>query len=136
MNRWWMAVAVAAVVTLACVPLALAGQGKPDKVHSGAAKGKAKFQCEALVVGAGRASIEATVTSGSKTVKAYRGKRVTMNIDAKAKLSDATTDPSQPLQLEDLAPGAKVHLAGTIDRKSDTPFTVTKLILQKLPKTP
>jgi hypothetical protein len=123
------------VVVLACVPLALAGQGKPGNDHAGAAKGKAKFHCEAVVVSAGQASIEATVTSGSKTIKAWRGERVIMKIDPKAKLVDGTGDASQPLKLGDLPPGAKVQLAGTVDKKAERPFTVTKLVLQKLPNT-
>jgi hypothetical protein len=39
------------------------------------------------------------------------------------------------MTLEGLVEGAKVHLAGTIEGKGDSAtFTVTTVILQKLPK--
>ena len=139
MKRWLMALAALAVLCLACVPLALAaGHGKPqDKPHPDAAKGKVKFECEATVIASAGQSLEVTVTAGSKTVKAYRGKRVAVQVDAKAKLINATVDPSVPLTLDQLVAGAKVHLGGTIDKKTDPDtFTATKVILQKLPKAP
>ena len=137
MKRWLMALTALAVLSLACMPLALAaGHGKPqDKPGSGAAKGKVKFECEATVIASAGQSLEVTVTAGSKTVKAYRGKRVAVQVDPKAKLINATVDPSVPLTLAQLVAGAKVHLGGTIDKKTDT-FTATKVILQKLPKAP
>jgi len=139
MKRWLMALTALAVLSLACVPLALAaGHGKPqDKPRPDAAKGKVKFECEATVIASAGQSLEVTVTAGSKTVKAYRGKRVAVQVDPKAKLINATVDPSVPLTLAQLVAGAKVHLGGTIDKKTDPDtFTATKVILQKLPKAP
>jgi len=139
MKRWPMVLTALAVLALACVPLALAaGHGKPlDKAHPDAAKGKVKFECEATVGASAGQSLEVTVTAGSKTVKAYRGKRVVVQVDPKAKLINATVDPSVPLTLGQLVAGAKVHLGGTIDKKTDPDtFTATKVVLQKLPKAP
>ena len=139
MKRWPTVLTALAVLSLACVPLALAaGHGKPqDKPHPNAAKGKVKFQCEATVIASAGQSLEVTVTAGSKTVKAYRGKRLAVHVDPKAKLINATVDPSVPLTLGQLVAGAKVHLGGTIDRKTDPDtLTATKVILQKLPKAP
>jgi hypothetical protein len=139
MKRWLMALAALAVLSLACVPLALAaGHGKPqDKPGSDAAKGKVKFQCEATVIASAGQSLEVTVTAGSKTIKAYRGKKITVQVDPKAKLINATVDPSVALTLDQLVAGAKVHLGGTVDKKTDPDtFTATKVILQKLPKAP
>jgi len=139
MKRWPTVLTALAVLSLACVPLALAaGHGKPqDKPHPNAAKGKVKFQCEATVIASAGQSLEVTVTAGSKTVKAYRGKRVAVRVDPKAKLINATVDPSVPLTLNQLVIGAKVHLGGTIDKKTEPDtFTATKVILQKLPKAP
>jgi hypothetical protein len=135
MKRWLMALTALAILSLACVPLALAaGYGKPqDKPHPNAAKGKVKFECEATVIASAGQSLEVTITAGSKTVKAYRGKKITVQVDPKAKLINATVDPSVPLTLDQLVAGAKVHLGGTIDKNK---FTATKVILQKLPKTP
>ena len=115
-----------------------AGHGKPqDKPGSAAAMGKVKFECEATVITSAGQSLEVTVTAGSKTVKAYRGKRVAVRVDPKAKLINATVDPSVPLTLNQLVIGAKVHLGGTIDKKTEPDtFTATKVILQKLPKAP
>jgi uncharacterized protein YdeI (BOF family) len=138
-KRWLIALATLALLSLICVPLALAaGHGKPqDKPRPDAPKGKVKFQCEATVIVSAGQSLTVTVTAGSKTVKAYRGKWLVVHVDPKAKLINATVDPSVPLTLGQLVAGAKVHLGGTIDRKtgSDT-FTATKVILQKLPKAP
>ncbi len=139
MKRWPMALAALAALCLACVPLALAaGHGKPqDKPHPDAAKAHVKFQCEATVIACAGQSLEVTVTAGSKTIKAYRGKRVTVQVDPKARLINATVDPSVALDLDQLVAGAKVHLGGTIDKKTDPDtFTATKVILQKLPKAP
>jgi hypothetical protein len=139
MKRSLMALAALAVLSLACAPLALAaGHGKPpDKPHPGAAKAHVKFQCEATVVASAGQSLELTVTAGSKTIKAYRGKKITVQLDPKAKLINATVEPSVALTLDQLVTGAKVHLGGTIDTKTDPDtFTATKVILQKLPKAP
>ena len=139
MKRWLIALTALAVLSLACVPLALAaGRGKPqDKPHPGAAKAHVKFQCEATVIASEGQSLDVTVTAGSKTIKAYRGKKITVQVDPKAKLINATVDPSVALTLEQLMAGAKVHLGGTIDKKTDPDtFTATKVILQKLPKAP
>jgi hypothetical protein len=139
MKRWLIALAALAVLSLAGVPLALAGGHgtPPDKPHPGAAKGKVKFECEATVIACAGQSLEVTVTAGSKTVKAYRGKKITVQVDPKAKLINATIDPSVALTLDRVVAGAKVHLGGTIDRKTDPDtFTATKVILQKLPKAP
>ena len=135
MKRWLIALATLAILSLACVPLAFAaGHGKPQgKPHPDAAKGKVKFQCEATVIASAGQSLEVTVTAGSKTIKAHRGKKITVQVDPKAKLINATVDPSVPLTLDQLVAGAKVHLGGTIDKNK---FTATKVILQKLPKTP
>lgn len=141
MKRWLIALSVLVVVSLACVPLALAGQGKPgdkpDKPQPAAAKGKVKFECQAKVIAASAASLEVTVTSGTKTVKAYRGKVLEMAVGEKAKLINATVDPAVPLTLEELVEGAKVHIGGTIEKKKgeDPSFTATKIILQRLPAT-
>lgn len=137
MKRWLIALAALALLSMACVPLALAaGHGKPqDKPHPDAAKGKVKFQCEATVIASAGQSLEVTVTSGSKTIKAYRGKQITVQIDPKAKLINATGDHSVPVTLDQLVTGAKVHLGGAIDKSTDpATFTATKVIIQKLPK--
>jgi hypothetical protein len=77
------------------------------------------------------------VKSGSKTIKSPRGKQITLQVDPKAKLIDATVDPSVPLTLDQLVKGAKVHLGGTIDRSTGpATFTATKVILQKLSSAP
>lgn len=139
MKRWPIVLTALAVLSLACVPLALAaGHGKPqDKPHPDAAKGKVKFECEATVIAAEGQSLEVTVTAGSKTVKAYRGEKLILKVDPKAKLINKTVDPSVALTLDRLVEGAKVHLGGTIDKKTDPDtFTATKVILQKLPKAP
>jgi len=142
MKQWPLVLAALAVLSLACVPLALAAShGKPqDKPHPDAAKAHVKFQCEATVfadASSADATVTVTVRSGSKTIKAYRGKQITVQVDAKAKLINATVDPSVALTLDQLVAGAKVHLGGTIDKKTDPDtFTVTKVILQKLPKAP
>ena len=139
MKRWPTVLTALAVLSLACVPLALAaGHGKPqDKPGSGAAKGKVKFECEATVIASAGQSLEVTVTAGSKTVKAYRGKKITVQVDTKAKLINATVDPSVPLALDQFVAGAKVHLGGITDKKTDPDtFTATKVVLQKLPKAP
>jgi hypothetical protein len=139
MKRWPTVLTALAVLSLACVPLALAaGHGKPqEKPHPNAAKGKVKFECEATVIASAGQSLEVTVTAGSKTVKAYRGKKITMQVDPKAKLINASVDPSVPLAMDQLVTGSKVHLGGTIDKKTDAAtFTATKVVLQKLPKAP
>ena len=135
MKRWMIALTALALLSLACVPLALAaGHGKPpDKPR----RDHVKFRCQATV--AGDASAETTLTvivkSGSKTIKAYRGKTISVQVDPKAKLINATVDPSVPLTLDQLVKGAKVHLGGIIDKSTDpATFIVTKVILQKLPK--
>ena len=138
MKRWLIALTALAVLSLAGVPLALAaGHGKPqDKPHPDK-KVHVKFQCEATVIAPAGQSLEVTVTSGSNTVKAFRGKPIPVKVDPKAKLINATVDPSVPLTLDQLVKGAKVHLGGTIDKSIDpATFTATKVILQKLPKAP
>lgn len=133
MRRWLIALAALAVLSLVCVPLALAGgHGKPQ------AKAHVKYQCEATVVSVDTstspATMVVTVKSGSKTVKSYRRHQITVQVDPKAKLIDASVDPAASLTLDQLLAGAKVHLGGTIDRSSDpATFTAKKVILQKLP---
>jgi hypothetical protein len=137
-KRWPIVLAALAVLSLASVPLALAGgDGKPeDKPHPDN-KAHLKFQCEATVIAPAGQSLEVTVTAGSKTIKAFRGKKITVRVDSEAKLMNATVDPSVPLVLDQLVAGAKVHLSGTIDKKTDHDrFTATKVILHKLPKAP
>jgi hypothetical protein len=138
MKKWLIVLTALAALALLAAPLTLAaGHGDPK---TGKAKGKAKFQCQARVVSVDAATgvIVVTVKNGSKTMKAYRGKQITLQVDPKAKLVNATVDPSVPLTLDQLVPDAKVHLGGTIDRSQpDTPvFTSTKIILQKLPVAP
>jgi len=136
MKRWLIALAVLGALALVCVPLALAGgDGKPQTKPHPDKKAHVKFQCQATVIASAQRSLEATVTSGSTTIKSYRGKKITLQVDPKAKLIDATVDPSVPLALDQLVTGAKVHLGGSIDKKTDPDtFTATKVILQKLPK--
>jgi hypothetical protein len=134
MKRWFIGLAALALVSLVVVPLALAGddgkpQGKPD--HDKAVK----FACEATVIAAAGQSIEATVTSGTKTIKAYRNKDITVTVDPEAKLINKTVDPAKPMSLDALVAGAKIHLSGTIKGKgAAATFTATRVILQKLPK--
>ena len=139
MRRWLIALIAIAVVSLACVPLALAaGHGKPPaKPHPGAAKVHVKFQCEAKVFSDTPAAgpLVVTVKSGTKTMRASLGTpEILVQVDPNAKLINATGDLSAALTLDQLKAGAKVHLGGTIDRStSPWTFTATKVILQKLP---
>jgi hypothetical protein len=136
MKKSFIALAALAVVSLVIVPLALAGNdGKPQTKPNHDTK-TVKFECEATVVSAADQSIEATVTSGTKTVKPYRNQVKTFTVDPDAKLVNKTVDPAQPLSLDALVRGAKIHLAGTIKGTgASAAFTATRVILQKLPKT-
>lgn len=138
MKRWLIAFTALCVLSLAVVPLALAGGGgKPQTKPHPDKKAYVKFQCEAKVIAAAQLSLDAIVTSGSNTIKAYRGQKITVQVDPKAKLINATVNPSVPLTLDQLVAGAKVHLGGTIDRSGDAvTFTATKVILQRLPAAP
>jgi hypothetical protein len=139
MKRWLIALTALAVLSLACVPLALAASHSSAAV--GHVKAHVKFQCEATVVSVDTtttlATLMVTVKSGSKTIRLVRHQQITVQLDPKAKLIDATVDPSLPLTLDQLAPGAKVHLGGKIDRPTADPsswtFTAMKVILQRLP---
>jgi hypothetical protein len=134
MKKWLIVLTALAALSLLAAPLALAaGHGNP---HAG--KGKAKFQCQAKFVSfdVATGALVVTVKSGSKTLRAY-GEQITVQVDPKAKLINASVDPAVPLTLDQLVPDATVHLGGTIvlsQSAVDTPvFTATKVILQKLP---
>jgi hypothetical protein len=139
MKKWLIVLSALVALSLLAAPLTFAaghGDAKAGKAKAGKAKGKAKFQCQAKVVSVDpvTGALVATVKSGSKTIKAYRDKQITLRIDPKAKLVNATVDPSVPLTLDQLKPGARVHLGGTIDRSQPDPaFTATKVVLQRLP---
>ena len=143
MRKWLIALTALAVVSLACVPLALAaGHAGTSKGHT---KGHVKFQCEAVLAPdyayAPGAPLMVVVKSGSKTIKAWRHDEITVQVAATAKLINATVDPAVPLDLSTLVAGDKVHLGGTIDRvdpktPSTWTFIATKVILQKVPVTP
>jgi len=137
MKKWLVVLAALAALSLLAAPLTLAaGHGNP---HAGKAKGKAKFQCQAKVVSVDAATgvLVITVKSGSKSIKAYRGQQITVQVDPQAKLINATVDPSVPLTLDQLVPDATVHVGGTIARSQSEAdalvFTATKVILQRLP---
>jgi hypothetical protein len=134
-KRWLIVIAALAALSLVAAPLALAGGHSKPQPGKAKAKGKAKFQCQATVVSVDvtKGILTVKVKSGSKTIKAFRGKDGTqVTVDPKAKLIDNTGDESVPLTLDKLAKDAKVHLGGIIDRSSpDGPkFTATKVILQ------
>jgi hypothetical protein len=134
MKKWLIVLSALVALSLLAAPLTLA-TGHGD-AKAGKAKGKAKFQCQAKVVSVDPATgaLVVAVKCGSKTIKAYRGKQITLRVDPKAKLVNATVDPSVPLALDQLTPGARVHLGGTIDRSQPDPvFTATKVVLQRLP---
>jgi len=138
MKKWLIVLTALAALALLAAPLTLAaGHGDPK---TGKAKGKAKFQCQAKVVSVDAATgvIVVSVKNGSKAMKAYRGKQITLQIDPKAKLVNATVDPSVPLTLDELVPDAKVGIGGTIDRSQpDAPvFTATRIVLKRLPAPP
>jgi hypothetical protein len=139
-KKWLVALTALAVLSLVAAPLALAsGHARP---HAGKVKvKKVKFQCQArVVVSVDPATnvLVVKVKSGSKSIKRFRGKEVSVTIDPKAKLIDNTGDASAPLTLDKLVEGAVVHLGGIIRYSSDaTPtFTATKVILQRLPVAP
>jgi hypothetical protein len=143
MKRWLIALTAIAVLSLACVPLALAtGHAGTSKGHM---KVHVKFQCEAVLAPdyayAPGGPLMVVVKSGSKTVKASRHDEITVQVAATAKLINATVDPAVPLVLSTLAAGDKVHLGGAIDRvdpktPSTWTFTATRVILQQVPVTP
>jgi hypothetical protein len=144
--RKWLPLAIGLALLLAFTPFALAaGNGKAHAAHKaahthaqGKAKGKNKFQCEAVVVSVVdvNSALVVDVKSGSKTVKAFRGKELPLSVAATAKLTTDTGSTQGTFVLGDLQPGALVHVGGTIDRTNPAAptYVATKLILQRLPQ--
>jgi hypothetical protein len=133
LRRASIAVVIALVATLVVVPLATGKNGKPQ------AKGKNKFELVGTVVSpAAGDKIVVKVKSGTKTVRAYRGKELELTVASNAKLMNATVDPHVAATIDAFVAGSKVHVSGTIDRadQAHPVFTATKLILQKLPVAP
>ena len=82
------------------------------------------------------------VTSGSRTVKAFRGQVLPVQIAPNARFvyatagsADGAGDADGPLTLADIVAGARVHLGGVIDRSKplEPVFIARRVILQRLP---
>jgi hypothetical protein len=131
-----LAVVCALVVVLVLVPLALAGNG------GGNAHGKKKFQLNGVVVSGDSAggSLVVLVKRGSKTVKLFRGKELTLRVDAEARIVAHPGDDSEEpvvLTLADLVAGMRVHVGGRIDRTdpANPVFIAKRIIVKPAPQT-
>jgi hypothetical protein len=144
--RKWLPLAIGLALLLAFTPFALAaGKSKAHPAHKathahaqGKAKGKNKFQCEAVVfsVDAANSALVIDVKSGSKTVKAFCGKELPLSVAATAKLIADTGATQSTFALTNLQPNALIHVGGTIDRSNPAApaYLATKIILQQLPQ--
>jgi hypothetical protein len=142
--RKWLPLAIGLVLLLTLTPFALAaGKSKAHPAHKathaqGKAKGKNKFQCEAVVfsVDAANSALVIDVKSGSKTVKAFCGKELPLSVAATAKLVADTGATQSTFALTNLQPNALIHVGGTIDRSNPAApaYLATKIILQRLPQ--
>jgi hypothetical protein len=136
-----LAVVCALVVALVLVPMAVAGNGNGNG-GNGNANGKKKFQLNGVVVSADTAtgSLVVLVKRGSKAVKPYRGKELTLLVDPEARFvdrsgGDSGADPVT-LTLADLVAGTRVHLGGRIDRTdpANPVFIARKVLVKRFPE--
>ena len=128
MNRRLIAVGALAALCLLAGGLVLAG-------HRGPVVGTSRFVCSAGIVSvhpAARALVVA-VWSGSRSIEADRGQRVTLHVDETATIAQGRSH-GRSVTLDELRPGAPVEIAGTIDRTVSAPvrFTATRIIARKL----
>ena len=101
--RRLLPVIIIAALALTLVPLALAGgQGGGGWKH-----GKAKFNLVGTVtaVDAAEGTVTIKVKSGTKTVRAFRGKEPTMNVAAAAKIRLLAEDEAVAIPLADVPVG-------------------------------
>jgi len=110
----WIVVALVVALALSAASLAVAKSGKPGVV----ARGKLKYNLVGKVaaVDAGAAILTAHVTSGTKTVKAWRHKNLVLVVDAKAVLRLMTKRGLVKVTLANIPQYAQVKVRGFIDR--------------------
>jgi hypothetical protein len=125
-------IAVVVALALTLVPLAVAG----GSGHGGWKNGKAKFELVGKVtaVDATARTVTIKVKSGTKTVRAFRGKYATMSFTETAKIWLLTDPEATAIAVGDVPLGAKVKARGVIDRSKDPAvFTIKNLKVHPLP---
>jgi hypothetical protein len=133
-KKVFLVVAVAALA-LTLVPLATAKPGHGWK------HGKAKFNLVGKVVAVDATATDATagtitikVKSGTKTVRAFRGKEAVMNVALTAKVRLVTADGVVAIALADVPADGKVIARGVIDRTDpENPVFTVKFLKVKAP---
>lgn len=139
MAKRWIVLLLAVALALAVVPLAAAGPGN----HW--AKGKLKFNLVGTVVGVGASNSTVTsatpgmltvkVKAGTKTVRAFRGADLKMNVDT-ARVRLVSGEGCVDGTLADLVQGMKVKVRGRIDRTTDPATFIAVWIKAKTMPTP
>jgi beta-glucanase (GH16 family) len=103
--------------------------------HGKSVTGTTSFVCSASIVSVDPTTRALVVNmwSGSRSVEAYRGQKVTLQVDEMAKIVDALSH-GRSSTLDEMRSGTPVEIAGTIDRTASAPprFIATKIIAQKL----
>ena len=139
MAKRWIVLLLAVALALAVVPLAAAGNG-------GGGKGKLKFNLVGTVVGV--AAPDSTVTpatpgmltvkvkAGTKTVRAFRGADLKMNVAPAARVRLVIGEGCVDGTLADLVQGMKVKVRGRIDRTTDPAAFIAVWIKAKMMLTP
>ena len=137
MAKRWIVLLLAVAMALAVVPLAAAGNG------GGGGKGKLKFELVGTVsavsfdAATGLTVLTVNVKAGTKTVKKFRGQVLTLTVDPAARVRLVTDEGCVVATLDQLGPGMKVKVRGTIDRTNpEDPVFTAKWIKAKTMPTP
>ena len=139
MAKRWIVLLLAVALALAVVPLAAASNGGGgDK-----GKGKLKFELVGTVsavsfdAATGLTVLTVNVKAGTKTVKKFRGQVLTLTVDPAARVRLVTDEGCVVATLDQLGPGMKVKVRGTIDRTNpEDPVFTAKWIKAKTMPTP
>jgi len=134
MAKRWIVLLLAVALALAVVPLAAASNGGGgDK-----GKGKLKFELVGTVSAVnGATGLTVNVKAGTKTVKKFRGQVLTLTVDLAARVRLVTDEGCVVATLDQLGPGMKVNVRGTIDRTNpEAPVFTAKWIKAKTMPTP
>jgi hypothetical protein len=133
-KKLFLVVAVAALA-LTLVPLAAAKPG-------GWKHGKAKFELvgkivavDATATDTSAGTVTVKVKSGTKTVRAFRGKEAVMGVVLKAKIRLVTKKGAAVIALADVPVDGKAKIRGTIDRTDPAnPVFTVKYLKVKAPR--
>ena len=131
MAKRWIVLLLAVALALAVAPLAAAGNS------GGGGKGKLKFELVGMVIAVeGAKGLTVKVKAGTKTVRAFRGADLKMNVAPAARVRLVIGEGCVDGTLADLVQGMKVKVRGRIDRTTDPAAFIAVWIKAKMMLTP